>query len=254
MAAPNFPQKPVRNYQSDSFPADLVSGGRQIYTNISFGKYAFNWAAMGGGALSMGGSVKLPIPRKLNDNETILWEEWSGTQQLSSVIGGASQMVGNLAGFPRLGQFAGSVAGNLAGAIDMAGTFTGKSANPFQFMMFKRPGFKEHVLQWALAPSSEQESQTLKRIINRMKKAALPTASSGMAGIALMEYPEIAMVSFRPNEYLYKMKPCAIISVQVDYTGNGPSFFRNGAPTVVGLTIQLKELQLWKADDPELIP
>jgi hypothetical protein len=131
----------------------------------------------------------------------------------------------------------------------MAGTFTGNAVNPFQFMMFKRPGFKEHTLQWSLAPNTQQESDTLKKIINRCKKAALPSPSGGFAP-GLVKYPEIAMVSFKPDKYLYKLKPCAIISVQVDYTGAGmPSFFKSGAPTIVNLTLQLKELQLWSQDN-----
>ena len=60
-----------------------------------------------------------------------------------------------------------------------------------------------------------------------------------------MNYPKVALVSFKPANYLFTIKPCAIISVAVDYTGaNGPSFFKNGAPTVVNLSLQLKEMQL----------
>lgn len=82
-----------------------------------------------------------------------------------------------------------------------------------------------------------------------MKKAALPSA--GMFW-GLQKYPKMAMVQFRPNNYLYVIKPCAIISVQVDYTGaGGPSFFKSGAPTIVNLTLQLKELQLWSQENYE---
>ena len=58
------------------------------------------------------------------------------------------------------------------------------------------------------------------------------------------------MISFKPSGYLFKLKPCAIIAVQVDYTGAGqPSFFKSGAPTIVNLTLQLKEYQLQSAQD-----
>ena len=43
-----------------------------------------------------------------------------------------------------------------------------------------------------------------------------------------------------------KFRPCAVNGVSVDYTGAGvPSFFKNGAPTVINLTLQLTEIQLW---------
>jgi hypothetical protein len=113
-------------------------------------------------------------------------------------------------------------------------------------MMFKRPNFKEYTFSWILAPNTREDSDNLKDIINKCKKSALP--STGSLGGGLMKYPDIAMVRFRPDDYLFKLKPCAILGVQVDYTGAGPSFFKSGAPTIVTLTMQLKELQLQKKD------
>jgi hypothetical protein len=54
-----------------------------------------------------------------------------------------------------------------------------------------------------------------------------------------------------PDEMGMHFKNCAIISVQVDFTGAGaPSFFRGtNRPTVVNLTLQLKEIQLWDQTD-----
>lgn len=58
------------------------------------------------------------------------------------------------------------------------------------------------------------------------------------------------MVSFKPDKYLFKFQPCAIISVAIDHTAGGtPSFFKNGAPTVVGLSLKLKEIALWTQDN-----
>jgi hypothetical protein len=188
----------------------------------------------------LGNSVTLPFPRRLNDSEVIIWEEWSGT----AAIGQGLQAVGQY--IPGAGQI-GQLASQLASGLDMAGTFSSQSVNPFQFMMFKRPNFKEHTLQWSLAPNTEQESETLKRIINTCKRAALP---SGGRTDLMMRYPNICNVSFTPDDYLFKIKPCAIVSVQVDYTGAGmPSFFKTGAPTIVNLSLQLKEIELWSKDN-----
>ena len=130
--------------------------------------------------------------------------------------------------------------------LQMYGTFSGQTVNPFQFMMFKRPAFKEHSLTWTLAPNSQEESNALRDIIKECKRAALPPSMSGV----MIQYPKLAMVSFKPSGYLFKLKPCAIIGVQVDYNGAGqPSFFKSGAPTIVNLTLQLKEYQLQSAQD-----
>ena len=81
MAVPNFPTKPgsENSGRSMSFPKDLSNGSREFYTNISFVEYnsPLNTSYFGQG-FKQSGQVTLPIPRKLNDNEVILWEEWSG--------------------------------------------------------------------------------------------------------------------------------------------------------------------------------
>ena len=93
----------------------------------------------------------------------------------------------------------------------------------------------------------EETSNTLLDIIKECKKAALPSIGSAWG---LQKYPKIALVSLKPEKYLFKLKPCAIISVQVDYNGSGtPSFFKNGAPTIINLTMQLKEIQLWTSEE-----
>lgn len=240
MAAPNFPSKPQRGFDSMSFPNDLASGQRQFYTSIAFMDYNFDFQSLTAGGVGGGAAVKLPMPRRLNDAENIIWEEWSGKDAL---IGGATA----------LSQYAG-VPGALVGALQTAGEVTsitqGVALNPFMYMMFKRPQFKEHTLSWTLTPNTQRESDTLIRIINKCKKAALPSSTGS---VFLMKYPQIAQVTLKAaggDRYLYKFKPCAIISVQVEHTAAGmPSFFENGAPTTVNLTLQLKEIQLWKSED-----
>lgn len=233
---PNFPTKPARKIDNNlCFPEDLIQprSGRNFYTNIRFTKYDRGFAGIGGGGfdLGLGSSVKLPLPRKLNDSQVIMWQEWSGTDLVKSLVG--------------------NVSGVLAGALSVAegpvSTYMGKQLNPFQFMMYKRPGFKEHTLQWTFTPNNQRESDTLNQIINTCKRSSLPTPS----GQFVMDYPNIALVSLiTPGDYLFKFKPCAIIAVQVDFTGGGqPSFFKNGAPTIVNLTLQLKEIQLWNTQN-----
>lgn len=244
----NFPKPPGRfNKDPMSFPNDLVQGSREFYTRISFANYEYGMATGGSGALTMGETVILPIPKKLNDSEVILWEEFSGTAQVQAGLQGAASATGMLSG-----GWTSALLSGIQAAAPYASVQNGLTVNPFQFMMYRRPNFKEHVLQWTLAPNTKQESDTLSKIINTMKKAALPSAAGGMLGGVLQKYPKMAMVQFRPNKYLYVIKPCAIIAVQVDFTGAGnPSFFKSGAPTVVNLTLQLKEMQLWSQENYE---
>lgn len=240
MAVPNFPTKPGFGASSGgmTFPKDLINGSREFYTNITFINYNSPLATtLGGEGNLMGSTVTLPIPRRLNDNEVIIWEEFSGkddvmraAQQGASMIGGKTSAI--VTGLQAAGPYVSAI--------------SGKQINPFQFMMFKRPMFKEHTFTWTLAPNSQEESDNLRNIIKECKRAALPPSMSGF----ILDYPKLAMISFKPSGYLYKLKPCVIIAVQVDYTAAGqPSFFKSGAPTIVNLTLQLKEYQLQSAQD-----
>ena len=246
MAVPNFPTKPGFGFNSGgmTFPKDLINGSREFYTNITFVEYDSPLGTnLLGHVLKPSGFVKLPIPRKLNDNEVILWEEWSGKDAVGKVAAGAGQMIANRAS----SLVAGTLMAAAGGAEQFAEIVAGKTINPYQFMMFRRPMFKEHTLTWTLAPNSQEESDTLRNIIKECKRAALPP-SIGFKPI--IDYPKLALISFKPSGYLYEFKPCVIIAVQVDYTASGqPSFFKSGAPTVVNLTLQLKEYELQSAKD-----
>lgn len=234
---PNFPTPATKTLTNYTFPSDLITDDRQFYTQIQFVKtQAF---ASEGAYGSPTGGVNLPIPKKLNDNEVLVWEEVS----LASVAAQGLFTAGQYGTFGRrLGglSIAASQAGQAAGAALGMG---GLAINPFLWMMFKSPAFKEFALTWTFAPNNEQESQLLAAIIRNFKYNSLPSVVNS----AFYGYPDVALIRLYPNDvFTFKFKPCAVLSVQVDYTGAGiPSFFKGGAPTVVNVTLFLKEIELW---------
>lgn len=239
----NFPQPPRRTTgQSKTFPEDLVQSNRGFYTGINFFDYdryaALNLSGGGGGGGFSADSIKLPLPKRINDNQNILWGEDSLYQLTAQAMSGklGSMMLGDL----------GSAIASSGPALS---ALAGETINPFQFMYFRRPSYKEFQLNWTLAANTKKESETLKEIIKQCKKAALPEGQGTFGGTTL-KYPKIALVTLYPKEYLFDFKPCAILNVQVDHTGSGnPSFFNSGAPTVVNLTLHLKEILLWKSEE-----
>lgn len=218
MANFNFPMQPQKQSSGGgTFPSDLLQGDRQYYTSISFSDYSFSVGGFSLGSLSFGGGYKLPLPKRINDVNSQIWSEVN-----------ASDMV--------------------PGLVQMGGAVGGVSAlSALQFMTYKRPAYKEHELQWTLAASNQTESDNLRRIINDIKASSAPSlAAFGTS----YKYPKICQVTFNPGQYLFKLKPCAVITVAADYTAaGGPSFFKSGAPTVVGLTLRLKEIQLWTREE-----
>lgn len=283
---PNFPTPPVNSNMSPlSMPLDLEANGRNFYTEFFFLDYrtaalspvlagnlndffssgtnntaetisTISGAVLGAGLGSLAGgaigglvgtaigaiagtslttsggaqrtsSVRLPIPRTINDIVTLNWQQQSGLQLASQLNPGIAAAV------------------NL-GSLGLA--FVGKAINPMLFLAFNHQNFREFTFEWVLAPRNQQESNTIKRIVDLFKNSSLPTR-----GI-IMDYPLIAMVRMSPNDLNghMKFKPMAIQAVSANYTPNptGPSFFgeanrSNGAPTMVTLTVKLLEIKLW---------
>jgi len=216
---PNFPNKLPRRTNSFSFPNDLIANGRNFYTQIQFVSYAVAQQInfFGAFALPVGG-INLPIPMKLNENFVLNWEEFSIT----------NTFFGDVASSP---------------LVSLGSIATGQALNPLVFLQFKRPMFKQFVLSWQLAPRTLAESATLRQIISLCKRAAAPS-NNGL----LLGYPDVALIRIAPNSVFGNMlfKPCVIEFVSVDYSGGPtPSFFNNGAPTVVTLSLGLKEMQFW---------
>lgn len=231
MANFNFPTQPQKQTSGGgSFPFDLLQGDRQYYTNISFSDYNLD---VGGFHFSFGGGYKLPLPKRINDVNTQLWNESSATQSAAALSQRLQQALG------------GASAGGIFGG--------GFAVNPLMFMTYQRPTYKEHEFQWILSAANKEESDYLKKMIKDFKMSAAPELVGGgfTGGVGVgYKYPKICQISFNPKEYLFPLKPCAVISVTIDYTAaGGPSFYKSGAPTVIGLTLRLKEIQLWTRAD-----
>lgn len=251
--APNFPPPLQKNSKKGLiFPSDLVATGRNFYTSINFVDYSWTYSVNSYGSTYMtpsGDYIKLPIPLKLNDNLMFDWNQVSLTKAMMDTAGtGISTMLNNSQNqtVQKWGNFGVSA---LQLLTQVGGIGAGIALNPLMFMQFQQPNFRSFSLSWVLTAKNHQESENIKNIIIQIKKAASPTR----AGI-LMGYPQIAIIKMRPDDIfgLMKFKPCVVTSVQADYTaGPTPSFFNDGAPTVVTLTVNLTEMQFWFRDEIE---
>ena len=253
------------------FPNDLIdpSAKRNFYMSLQFTEYQrrsiFNQPF-----LRAIGGIRLPIPANLVDTQQITYE------QQGSDLGPGAAIEAGLSGRNGVGS-SGSFAGGLAsGAVS---AFAGKAVetaaklaqgvtgisqeqqlqlgglaqNPFLTVLFKSPTFKKHQFSWKLAPNNEQESNTIRQIVNTFRSNMLP-AMSPNAGGTLLTYPNMCIISLYPDEsFLYKFKPCVVESMSVNFAGSGaPSFFKGtNAPTEVTISISLLEIEYWLKEDVE---
>lgn len=241
---PNFPTKRPKRTPSAAItvPRDLVTDNRSFYTGIRFVAYDFlsMTTPIGSSSAIVAQStpqIILPIPTKVNDVQTVVWEDERFMQQAASIA--SSLITGR-----RRGQNLSSIA---AAAGGLAGAAAGVALNPFLWMLFKQPAFKEYNFTWILTASNEEESNDIRTVINYLKENMLP----GQALPLLYTYPNIALIKFLPNDkFMFRFKPCAVQSVAVDYTTAGPSFFKKTeAPTIITLSVSLKEIDLWTQQD-----
>lgn len=238
---PNFPTKRITDApRTLTFPRDLVTTDRNFYTAIQFVDYSYNLAygATSQAVANIRPQVILPIPRKVNDTQTVVWEAESFTSAAASAAASIQQTVGRLTAL--------ASAAAVRGPVEAV---TGFTVNPFLWMLFKQPGFKEYNLTWTLSPSNESESNDVRNIINYLKENMLP--EKAFAGV-FYNYPNIALIKFYPDDrFLFRFKPCAVLSVAVDYTAGGsPSFFKKTkAPTLINISMLVKEIDLWTRQD-----
>jgi hypothetical protein len=255
-----FPMAPRTGNISLSFPSDLIKDSRNnFYSQIQFVQYE-RPSVFNAPFLRPLGSICLPLPKKINDVQTVTWEAVEGGIAAAAIegfsegdIAGAVENVsvlGATGAVNLLSQISRGATGfalqGVQNAIPIGLQQFGYAVNPFLTMLFKSGNFKEHTLQWTFTPNRQEESNNLMTIINYFKANMLPTYRGPLLG-----YPNILLVDLYPvTDFTFKFKPCAVSAVSVDYSGGGtPSFFRDGTPTIVNLAVQLKEIELWSQND-----
>ena len=116
--------------------------------------------------------------------------------------------------------------------------------------------FRSFSFTWTLAPKTEDESKTIRNIINTFKARSLPSFS-GCTSL-LFNYPAVV----KPSFYLSGLDPkglgitafkqCAIRDVTARFSpqGEAPSFYStSAAPVFISLSISLQEIEYMMAED-----
>lgn len=133
----------------------------------------------------------------------------------------------------------GAVYDNLLGAVP----------NPNSTVGFKSPHLRSHKFSWVMAAKSAQESALIQTIIDTFKTNFLPAVS---AESYFFNFPNIVFPEFiGVSQNLYTFKPCVITDFTVDYAAGGrPSFFMSTkAPTLLSISLELNEVQLFLQKD-----
>lgn len=177
-------------------------------------------------------------------------------KQVNNMMGQAAKEGENVAGgnLSKYKDYLGFAARNamslspeLGLAADVA---TGTAINPHTTLNFSGVGLKQFTFNWQLAPKNETESESLRRIISRIKSHILPktTGFGDAPGLrrAILKYPDIAQIRLNgiAQKYFPEIRPGMISNFTVDYTPQGVVLVGGGKPAIVNLAFTFTEAQI----------
>ena len=214
------------------------------------------------------GSVILPIPAGIGDQQNVSWQQ----DQMNPLQIAAANAL--LSGMEDLGQGA-QVAGEqleaawdnipeigtalktvLTGGAVSAGNLltrtTGAIVNPNMELLFNSPSLRSFSFSFTLAPRNEDEAKEIIRIIRFFKQGMAPIRSQSRL---FLKSPHTFQLRYKnangtQHQYLNTFKECAMNMFQVQYTPHGQySTFKDGVMTSYQIQMGLQELTPIYNDD-----
>ena len=221
-------------------------------------------------------SIAIHMPSSVLYNSQHIYEEVS----LTAIAGSLGKVVASTIGATVAGLLTRSVANGLAtgSAINRVynplGSVVGTGAkllgypiNPRVEVLFTATPQRQFAFEILMAPKSEKESETMKKIVETLRFHAAPEISSltlgniapvlnaevlnliGNAGIPLFIPPAMFDISFYnkggENTNIPRISTCVMERIEVDYAPTGVySTFRNGHPVVARLSMGFREVEI----------
>jgi len=123
----------------------------------------------------------------------------------------------------------------------------GLALNPQEQLLFQGIGFRTYSLAFTFTPFSQEESETVKSIIQTFRQYAAPTLRPGAAGMFFVP-PGTFNLDFYfngdINSNVTKVAESVLTGVEVNYTPNCWSTHKDGAPIQTTMTLAFQEIEL----------
>lgn len=135
--------------------------------------------------------------------------------------------------------------GNETGIIDRA---SGVIPNPHLAAIFSNVGLRTHQFSYKLVPNNAKELATIKNIIYNLKTRMLP----GLLNDSnfLLTFPDTCQIHLIAGEKeVYKIKECVLETLDINYSPNGPAFFKTGDPVEVTINMMFREISAFTRED-----
>jgi hypothetical protein len=146
-----------------------------------------------------------------------------------------------------------AVAAGIAGsavakqAADNAKANLGVARNPHTALLFNGVDLRTFTFTWRLSPRSPAQSQNLNKIINQIKRAMHPNLALG--GFAL-DYPNLFTVEFNNDkEGIINLGFSFCQDFRINPTPSGHVYYKDGYPSIVEMSMTVKEFQIKTTED-----
>jgi hypothetical protein len=264
--------KPIPNrgkkekFRSLRYPQDAIEKGQDFikFTAITYKRQGLTGGPAGADKANILGTILLPIPSQINDNNTANY----GSSSMNNL---QAQGISGAAAFMQSGNFQ-QAGGNLKGIIDtlnnnkqaitsglavaavnaFGGNITldqvlarsqGTIINPNQELLFSGPGLRQFKFSFKFTPRFQKESDEIKTIIKAFKRNMAPKGSGG----DLLRTPNIFQIQYmqgdQEHSFLNKFKLCALTNMSVNYTGDGVhATYYDGTPISMQMDLSFSEL------------
>lgn len=228
-------------------------------------------------ALAKNGSLKnplyqilLPMPQGISDENSVDWGDDRLNPLAAGLVGGAQQAIAGdpQKGFKDITSAIKNVATNGNGQDLVASYFaaqavnsfnanvsaeslltrtSGQVLNPNMELLFKGVQLRSFNFSFNFAPREQREAIEVKNIIRTFKKSMAARNSSGAGAGLFISTPSIFQLQYRSGNgkhpFLNTFKPCALRSMNVDYSASGVyATYEDATPVHMKLTLSFQEL------------
>lgn len=198
--------------------------------------------------------ITLPMPATLANQDQFEYEDFdagvaanllSGVTDfgLDSLLNAAGNLFSSQGGGEAAQRAAFAAAkGTSTGAAGVVQQTAGFAFNPRKSTVFQSPSLKEYSFEFKMVAKNQDESEAIRKIVNRFRFHSYPDVETAESGTYIL--PDTFQIRFHPDDFLFKPNTCVLTGMAVTYNGdNTPTFFDNGAPVEVSLSLAFKEVE-----------
>ena len=154
--------------------------------------------------------------------------------------------------------------GIIGGAAGQVLINRGEVVNPHTQMLFRSPALRQFNFVFKMMARSRAEAKVIKDIVQFFREAAYPSLGNRKLEIddkgkktqldmATYRFPDVFEIQYlskhKPNNNLIKFGHAYITAVTVGYNPTSPTFFEDGMPSEVDLSLTFQETKALSRED-----